>query len=275
MYLVLIIAVLFAILVSIALSHLARIRKRKKLFSTPLPERWLGVIHRNVSLYRRLPDELKRELAGHIQVFLREKNFEGCGGLVLTDEIKVTIAAEACLLLLNRKTKYFPMADSVLVYPHAYFAKRQSELGFNMEEDDERLGESSIRGAVVLAWDHVKMQAVSERSSMNVVLHEFAHQLDEEDGTSDGVPVLKHWRDYKEWGLVLGREYDDLVDKADKRIPDVLDHYGAMNPAEFFAVATEAFFERPQALRQRRTELYEQLKKFYELDPAEWTTQNI
>jgi len=249
---------------------LIRRNRRKRLTSTPLPREWLEIIERNIAIYRHIPDSLKEELHGHLQILIHEKNFEGCGGLELTEEMKVTIAAEASILLLNRKATYFPRVDSILVYPHAYVAEKPSEIGYNMKDSSVRLGESWTQGVVVLAWDNVKQTAATMGSGHNVVLHEFAHQLDQEDGRGDGVPILEHWSSYKAWGQILGREYDELREKMKRHAKDVLDYYGATNPAEFFAVATETFFTRSKEMKSMHSALYGELREFYKQDPAEW-----
>lgn len=247
-----------------------RDRRRRRLREKAFPKKWTTVLEHNVPYYATLPAERRRELEGHIQVFLAEKHFEGCGGLEMTDEIRVTIAAQACILLLGRETDYYPALTSVLVYPDTYVAhvKRRQLDGTVAEEEQGRLGESSSRGAVVLSWDAVLRGAADIHDGRNVVLHEFAHQLDQESGAAEGAPRLPKRSMYVAWARVLGREYTALIEKIDEHRPDVLDAYGAASPAEFFAVATESFFERPVELRAAHPELYEQLKLFYRQDPA-------
>jgi len=237
----------------------------------PLPPSWQDIIERNVDLYRYLPEELKPQLHGHIQNFLEEKRFEGCGGLTVTEEMRVTIAAQACILLLNRPSTYFPKCDSILVYPGAYVAQKRSRMGFvETEESSVRLGESWTQGTVVLAWDEVSREASDVRGGRNVVLHEFAHQLDQEDGTGDGTPILESRASYAEWAKVLGEDFVTLRKKLSRHERDVIDAYGATNEAEFFAVSTEVFFDKGQALRRIHPRLYDQLKGYYKLDPASW-----
>ena len=228
-------------------------------------------MNRNVALYRYLPDSLKKELQGHIYVFLGEKTFEGCGGLKITDEIRVTIAAQACILLLNRKPTYYPTLYTILVYPGAYVAKKTTVVGMqHFEEMTVRAGESWTRGEVVLAWDDVRQEAIDLAEGHNVVLHEFAHQLDQEDGKSDGAPILPKQSSYKAWARVLSKEYQDLRRKTLSGRLDIMDAYGATNPAEFFAVATETFFERPRQMKLSHPELYKELESYYGLDPLKW-----
>jgi Mlc titration factor MtfA (ptsG expression regulator) len=244
--------------------------RRDKLRAQPFPRDWLAILERNVPLYRRLPPEDQRELQGHIQVFLAEKEFEGCGGLEITDEIRVTVAAQACVLLLHRETDYYPGLYSILVYPSAYVAeaRKRSPGGFVTEGPEARLGEAWEHGPVILSWDDVRAGAADARDGHNVVFHEFAHKLDEEDGADDGVPALPRRSMYVAWARVIGREYEQLRRDAERGRPTVLDKYGAENPTEFFAVATEAFFTRPALLRRRHPELYEELEEFFRQDPA-------
>src|SRR5208282_4231509 len=152
-----------------------RNRRRERLRSQPFPHSWLDIIKKNVPIFNRLPQADQRELQGHIQVFLAEKFFEGCGGLELTEEIKVTIAAQACLLLLHRETDYYPRLITILVYPHAYVAKGIRPIGGGavLEFETARLGEAWKDGVVVLSWDDVRQGASDLHDGHNVVLHEF------------------------------------------------------------------------------------------------------
>ena len=121
---------------------------------------------------------------------------------------------------------------------------------------------------MVLAWDAVRAGASDANDGHNVVLHEFAHQLDQEDGTSNGAPILEHRTQYVAWARILGAEFTALRAAAEQGRPTDIDPYGATDPAEFFAVVTEEFFERPEALRRRHPDLYEELRAFYRQDPA-------
>ena len=245
--------------------------KRKRLLAKPFPQEWKQIIQKNVPLYNRLPDSLKEQLHGFVNVFIAEKKFEGCGGLEITDEIKVTIAAQASMLLLNRKVKYFPKLHTILVYPHTYAAKTVSSDGTVMINGQSvRLGESWQNGPVVLAWDSVTGGTMNIADARNVVLHEFAHQLDQEDGTTDGAPILEHRSGYIAWARVLSKEYETLQRKKKKHRKSVMSKYGATNPAEFFAVATETFFEKSKQMKKKHPELYDELKNYYKLDPVEW-----
>ena len=252
--------------------RLIRQVRRRRLREAPFPEGWQGIIEANVPLYGRMPESLRQQLHGLVQVFLAEKRFEGCGGLEMTDEIKVTVAAQACMLLLNRKPTYFRKLRTILVYPHTYVAKTVSSNGrMVVEGQSVRLGESWQNGPVVLAWDSVKGGTSNVTDARNVVLHEFAHQLDQEDGAADGAPILERRSRYVTWARVLSAEYEALQRKKKERRRAVMNKYGATNPAEFFAVATETFFEKPRQMHKRHPELYAELKAYYKLDPLEWT----
>ena len=245
-------------------------RRRNRLRSQPFPDDWLAILRRNVPYYEQLAPPDQEELRGNIQVFVAEKNIEGCGGLAMTDEIKVTVAAFACILLLHRRHDFYPRLQTVVVYPDAYPAPVQRRVAGPVvfEGQEIRAGESWRTGAVVLSWNHVQHHPSVPGIGHNVALHEFAHQLDLEDGAVDGAPALPTGSRYAAWARILGREFETLSRDAAAGRPTVLDVYGATEPAEFFAVATECFFERPQPLRERHPALYGELKQFYRQDPA-------
>lgn len=248
---------------------LFRNRRRQKLAAQPFPDEWLTILERNVPLYARLPEADREELKRHMRIFLAEKRFEGCGGLEITDEIRVTVAAHACLLLLHRKTDYYPGLTCVLVYPDAFVVPDVHHFVGDMvvESDDVRLGESWHHGSVVLSWADVREDA-GARDGQNVALHEFAHQLDSSGGRGDSTPVLRDPESFDAWAQALGADFDRFRRAVQRKRPEVLDEYGATDPAEFFAVATESFFETPVQLRRVYPRLYEELKKFYQQDPA-------
>jgi Mlc titration factor MtfA (ptsG expression regulator) len=245
-------------------------RRREAARRGAFPAEWRAIIEKNVPYVAGLPLEDRQELLGHVQIFLAEKRFEGCGGLSITDEIRVTIAAQACVLLLHRQTDYYPRLVSILVYPSTYLVPggRPSASGLPDETPQARLGESWSRDVVVLAWDSVVSGASDIHDGHNVVLHEFAHQLDQEDGVGDGAPILPRRSMYLAWTRVLGHDFDQLVRDTQRHHRSLIDGYGATNPAEFFAVVTETFFEKPRQLRTKYPELYLQLQQFYRQDPA-------
>lgn len=253
--------------------------RRKKLRATPLPEEWRQLIAARNPFYRRLPEADRRELEGHVQIFLAEKQFEGCGGFAVEEEHKYLIASQACLLLLHRDTDYFPDLETILVYPTMYVVPTTRHVGGGVmhERDETRAGESWREGAIVLAWEDVRNGMESPWRGHNLVLHEFAHQLDYEDGRADGAPLLgsgepasvRNQR-YADWSRVMGSEYEQLRAQVQRGERTLLRAYGATNPAEFFAVATEYFFCKARELQQTHPALYEQMKLYYKQDPAGW-----
>ncbi len=248
-----------------------RRRARRRLaLERPFPEEWVQILRSNLPVYDKLSPELRQELHQDVQEFLAVKLFEGCGGLTITDEIRVTIAAQACMLLFNREDYCYPKLRCVLVYPNTYVAGGKGRLGNKEASRSVRLGESWSRGAVVLSWSAVKHGAFNFKDGHNVAMHEFAHQLDQEDGAADGAPILERRSAYSSWALVFSKEFERLQRKDRKGKRSVLDAYGATNPAEFFAVATESFFEKPRQLQKKHPELYEQLQGYYRVNPGEW-----
>jgi len=244
-----------------------RIRLRKK----PVHDSHVQILTRNVRLYRVLPERLKRDLHGHVNVFLSEKKYIGCAGLEVTDEIRVTVAGQACLLLLNREVTYFPGFSTILVYPDAYKTTEVIYDGdIELHEEAVRAGESWHRGPVVLSWKDVLRSASGVSDGYNVVLHEFAHKLDEENDDADGLPILQDRAYYEHWAQILSTEYRSLEGRIARGENCVLDEYGLTSPPEFFAVSTESFFEKPVLMKDRLPDLYEQLQRFYRLDPASW-----
>ena len=265
---------LFCLVFAIALIWLIPALKnlrRSYLKKQPLPSAWLSILEQ-IPLYQHLPTSLKIRLHGHIRVFLAQKQFIGCGGLRITEEIKLTIATQACLLLLNERGEYYPKLASILVYPSAYIANQTVAISNYIVEERKvaRLGESWSRDQVVLAWEQVKRDRSNGKDGRNVVLHEFAHQLDQEDGRTDGVPILAHQSDYQSWAQVFSQEYQQLRNQVERGAKTAIDQYGATEPAEFFAVATETFFEKPNQMAKKHPALYQELKRYYQLDPREW-----
>jgi Mlc titration factor MtfA (ptsG expression regulator) len=245
-------------------------RTRNKLFNTPPPNHWAGILDQTFSITEKLTDEQRNKLFGYMQIFLSKTAFEGCGGLELTEEMRITVAAQACMLLIGRNTKVFPKLKTVILYPHTYRSGTKGTFG-GTNGEGSRLGESWDCGVVVLAWNSVLGGARNMEDGQNVTFHEFAHQLDQEDGAADGAPILEERSAYSAWARVFNREYRQLVDKTKRGRKRVMDQYGATNPAEFFAVATETFFEKPRQLKQKRPELYEELQHYYKVDPILWT----
>ncbi len=253
-------------------------RRRRQIRQQPVPEAWRAIIARNLPFFERLAPNEQTELLGHVQVFLEEKRFEGCGGLQLSDEIRVTIATQACLLLLHRKTDYFPRLLTILVYPSGFVVDGDRHVeGHIWEEGEEgRLGETGRdMGSMVLAWDAARAGAHDPSDGQNLVVHEFAHQLDFEDFVADGVPAIGARIDKLSWAEVMKMEFAALRAAEETGLPTLLDTYGASNPAEFFAVATEAFFERPRALHRQHPRLFGELQRYFQQDPERYSSEPL
>lgn len=251
-----------------------RERRRAKLREHPFPAEWLSILDANVPVYRRLPADLRAQLHGHIHVLLAEKHFEGCNGLEITDEVRVTIAGQAALLILNRKTGYYPDLVTILVYPSVFYAdvtEADDDQGHIISEySEDRSGESWDLGVVILSWEDIAAYTSTGRAGYNVVLHEFAHQLDMENRAMDGVPRLRDRARREAWRRAFGEAYQHFERAAAANRRTLVDPYGAGDPAEFFAVVTESFFERPLALRREYPQLYTELCLYYAVDPASW-----
>lgn len=247
-------------------------RHRRELMQKPFPDEWVSILHQNVPYFTSLPHKLQTKLQGLTYIFLDEKRFEGCAGLEITDEIRVTIGAQACVLLLgiDDLSSFYEELRSVLVYPKSYVArvKETHDSFFVKEGFEHRHGEAWSHGYVILAWDVVKKGASDIYDGHNLVFHEFAHQLDYEFGATEAIE-----QDYDEshrltWARIIGREYKDFLELSEHNRQSPINEYGATNPAEFFAVVTECFFEKSQELQKKHPDLYEQLSEFYQQDPA-------
>ena len=267
----LVLAVPIAVLVYLLAAPAVRRRRRRRQRTVEPSPDVDKVLMQHVRLYRTMPEELREQLRGHVSVFLEEKEFIGVGGQTIDDEIRYIVAGTACMLLLNREPRYFPGFTSILIYPDTYETTQISYDGIvEMHERSVRAGESWHRGPIVLSWGDVKRGVADPDDGFNVVLHEFAHKLDEQNSGTDGLPELHEAEHFDEWVEVLGREYEALYKRVVRGKNRVLDEYGLTSPPEFFAVATESFFEKSRAMKKRLPDLYEQLQRFYRVDPAEW-----
>ena len=263
-------------------------RKRKAIRARPFPAEWRDILKRRVPYVRTMPTDLQLQLKQHVQVFLAEKAFIGCDGLEITDEIRVTIAAQACLLILNRASFYYPELRQILVYPNSFVVQREHTDGAGIKHSGRQVlaGESWSNGQVILSWLVTLQGAAVPDDGNNVVIHEFAHQLDQETGSANGAPVLARRSQYRGWSKVLNAEYRALqarrtfrnerlhgasADGAVEAEDDSLfSDYGATDPAEFFAVVSEVFFERPARMAEAHAALYQEFARFYRLDPLSW-----
>ena len=270
--------------------------RRRAWAGRPFPAAWRSILRRRVPLYRQLPPDLQQQLRRRILVFLAEKPFLGCAGLAVTDEMRVTIAAQACLLRLNHAGPLFPELRQILVYPGAFVVDRVHAAPGGVLRDERRVlaGESWSQGRVILSWQDVLDGACMPDDGHNVVLHEFAHQLDQETGSANGAPRLGSRAAHARWASVMGAEFAALQARIRAREAaqaradagwswfgpapgdvapppaDLIGDYGATNEAEFFAVVTEVFFEQPGALAERHPALFALLRDYYRVDPRTW-----
>ncbi|NCT82915.1 MAG: zinc-dependent peptidase [Comamonadaceae bacterium] len=250
-------------------------RRRARIAGRPFPAAWRRLLRRHVPLVARLPARHQLRLKGLMQVFLAEKPIIGCRGLRVTDEIRITIAALACLPLLGAARGIYPELRQVLVYPGAFIVDRPVTEAGGLRAEQRRVlaGESWSQGQVLLAWDEVKRGAATPGDGHNVVIHEFAHQLDQAGGPANGAPALPTAEAYRRWSTVMQNEFDALrwrLARVDEMGPGLIDAYAATDPAEFFAVVSELFFERPVELAAGHPALYAELSGYYRLDPASW-----
>jgi Mlc titration factor MtfA (ptsG expression regulator) len=246
--------------------------RRERVRRRPFPQPWRRILRRRVPYLQRLPADLQMQLKRHIQVFLAEKPFIGCGGLQVSEEMRVTVAAQACLLLLNQpRPDYFAGLRQVLMYPGAFIVDRLHADGSGVLQDQRQVlaGESWSQGQVILSWQDAVEGAAIVDDGRNVVIHEFAHQLDQETGPANGAPRLGRRR-LQRWAEVFNREYTRLQAQLSTGAPTLLGEYAATDPAEFFAVASEMFFEQAARMRDECPALYAELAAFYRVDPAAW-----
>ena len=244
---------------------------RMRLMDSEFPDHWKEVLKKDFPLYNKLPNEIRDKLHSYINVFMEEKSFEACGSLdELTEEMCITIAAQACLLLVNGRCGFYDKLTTILVYPDMYSAGSQQNKDGTIGKSGSRLGESWEKGTVILSWKHSLRGPAIANDGQNLVIHEFAHQLDQWDGAADGAPLKGFVNEHKDWSKNFQEAYDKhgKLLKAGRKL--VIDAYGATNPAEFFAVSTETFFEKPRKLSKRYPDIYEELKNFYQLDPLSW-----
>lgn len=222
-------------------------------------------VERRLPFLAYLEDGDRSRLRALAQAFLAEKEFHGAHGLQLSDEMLLTIALQACLPILNIGLAAYRGWVGVVVYPGDFVIPRREmdEAGVVHEYDDEVLGEAWMGGPVLLSWFDD-----GEPEGVNVVIHEFAHKLDMENGGVDGLPPLPQGMSRAAWAAVFSAAYERFCDQVDHGEDSVLDPYGAEHPAEFFAVAAEAFFELPCELQDAFPAVYAQLRGYFRLDPA-------
>ncbi|MEO7107806.1 MAG: M90 family metallopeptidase [Rhodoferax sp.] len=249
--------------------------RRSRVRAVVFPAAWRKFLQRRVPLVSRMPAHLQMQLKKNMQVFIAEKSFLGCAGLHVTEEMRVVIAAQACMLILNRATDYFANVRQVLVYPGAFLVNRTAMdfAGVQQENRHALAGESWSQGQVILSWQDTVEGAAVPDDGRNVVIHEFAHQLDQENGAARGAPpptLGDTQYSARRWSQVFHAAYAHLQSEVQSGVQGLINHYGAQNPAEFFAVVSEVFFEQPSALLMQYPALYAELSGYYKVDPATW-----
>ena len=253
-----------------AYRSIAKKRRRAGLLATPLTPDQRDRLARLVPLASRLPEEHRAAFEGKINLFLDQMTFHGNQGLEISEEMKLSIAAQACLLVVNSPLWYETLR-TILVYPSEFFTGHGRHEGFLVHESDSMTaGESWARGPVVLSWNHALKGGLDPDDGHNVVIHEFAHQLDSLTGDTNGIPVLRRGQRYDGWEKAMLEAYNGHVARVEAGHRSLIDPYGATNHEEFFAEATVTFFERPQAMRREEAALYAQLAELFALNPAEW-----
>lgn len=242
-----------------------RLRRKRILKREPSGEWHLGLSA--VRQLRGLDESRRERVERDARLFAAETHWEGCGGLTIGDGMKAVVSALAALLVCDTQTTLFENVSSVLLYPTSYTATAAAGPGGIVSAESRRLGEAHFNGPVVLSWGDSLIHA-TRPMGRNVVLHEFAHKLDMLDGLVDGTPPLADRVDFDHWVDTMTSEYRALREGLAIGVPSALDPYAATNPGEFFAVATETYFERPHALKHDRPALYGLLRDYYGFEPA-------
>lgn len=244
--------------------------RRKKIHKQPWPESWSLHLNRNVRLtWEMTPAELQ-EIQRRIKIFVAETRFEGCDGLQVTEEMQVTVAAQACLMLLGVENFYFDNVKTVLMFPAAFDRKTNDGVSHGSQT---RLGEAWQGGPIILSWRDTLKGGRNEDDGRNLVIHEFAHALDGLDGEMGGQIIFEDKQFMAQWRTTIDREFAELVQAKESQKRTLLDHYGATNRAEFFAVACETFFEKPREFRAEHPELFDLLTTYFGVDPHSWQRQ--
>ena len=245
-------------------------RRRRRIRKEPFPPEWIAMLERNVAVYALLTEDEQTRLREDLHILIEEKNWEGCNGQAMSDEIKITIAAQAALLTLNREHEHYPNVESILVYPGLYHVhdKQRDASGVVQNAITGRLGEAWGQGPVILSWFDAIKGGSNGEDGRNVVYHEFAHKLDMRDGDANGAPLLEDDAQVAEWADVMEVEYAHHVAQVEKGHSTLIDPYGTTNAAEFFAVTTECFFEKPTQMQHQHPRLYHVLRGYYRQDPA-------
>jgi MtfA peptidase len=242
---------------------------RRQLLADPFPKEWDDWLMANVAQYRFLSGAERKRLQDIARVIAAEKAWEACDGLKLTEVMKITVAAQAGLMLLGLDHDYFARVSSIVMFP------REFELPANSpgERGPVVSGQAVDYGSVFLSWDAVISEARDPRLGQNLVIHEFAHQLDFLDGFTNGAPALANRTQMEQWRLVMQGTFQRLRSALQKSGKAFLGSYAATNPTEFFSVVSEKFFTVPDALRRNHPEVFEVLSQYYRVDPTDWTEE--
>ncbi|MGB3739773.1 MAG: M90 family metallopeptidase [Pontixanthobacter sp.] len=246
-------------------------RKRERLLADPLTSEQRRIVSELVPIVRRMPASLRPKLEGKVNMFLDQITFHGNNGLEVMERMKLSIAAQACLLIVNSPVWYNTLR-TILIYPYTFRANRNTHDGNVVHESDiGSLGESWDRGPVILSWDDALKGGLDPGDGHNVVIHEFAHQLDALTGHTNGIPILRKGQGFADWEKAMLDAFQDHVGRVESGRPTLVDAYEATNHQEFFAEAIVTFFEKPEDLRDEEPALYAQLVKLLALDPAQWS----
>ena len=244
---------------------LLRAWKRNRLAKQPLPEHWPAILQERVPFFVGLDGELRERFLTRLKIFVEEKYWIEAGGMQIDDEVRVVIAASAVRLALHLRPSVYDRLTEIVVYPSHYHHPDQDQ---KSDKESVVFGEAHAWGTVVLSWDAVLGGLADPHDGHDTATHEFAHELDRHTGHFDGTPELRTFGDYRPWAHVLSRHFDRLRAGRSKQ-RRMMHDYGATNEAEFFAVATETFFERPHRMLENAPDLYELLKHYYGFDPAQ------
>lgn len=251
--------------------YVSKKRARAALLASALTDHQRDIVVRQVPLLRRLPPELRQRLEGKMNLFLDQVSFHGNRGLEVTEEMELSIAAQACLLIVNTDM-WYNNVRTILLYPSAFKSRQSRQSGFVVTESETvRTGESWNRGPVVLSWAHSMAGSLNDNDGQNVVLHEFAHQIDDMSGHTNGIPLLGRDQSFAEWERAFLTAFATHVSEVERGKNTVIDPYGAEGHEEFFAASVEVFFERPRALKGEAPGVYEQLSRLFRLDPVTWS----
>lgn len=247
--------------------------RRQRIRRQPFPPLWRDILRRRMPAFALLPADVQLRLKKLAQVLIAEKPFIGCAGLVISDEMRVLVSVQAALLLLRRGAGYFPQLRQVLIYPGAFVVQRSSPGVAGLVHDERRAlaGESWQQGQVLLSWLDVLEGAADPHDGRNVVIHELAHQLDQETGGANGAPWLREPARRARWAQVLSQEFQHLQLRLAQGHAGLIEPYAATDAAEFFAVVSELFFEKPAELAALHPALYGELCGYYGVNPLHWT----